>query len=66
MWIRCAELLETPPEECIAIDDHLPGLTGAKKAGTQTIYYHRFDRQDKACSEIAEQSVESFYDILVS
>lgn len=64
MWIRCAELLEIPPRDCLAIDDHLPGLTGAKKAGAQTAYYHRFERPNPACVEIAGQSVESFGDFI--
>ena len=32
VWLRCAEILEVDITHCIAIDDHLPGLTGAQKA----------------------------------
>jgi beta-phosphoglucomutase-like phosphatase (HAD superfamily) len=64
VWIKCAELFEIPPHQCLVIEDHLPGLTGAKQCGAIGIYYHHFCKPDKACMEIAEKSVESFSELL--
>jgi|GEM_PF-3060290 len=64
VWIRCAEMLEIPIEKCLVIEDGLPGLTGAKACGAQTVYYHRFCRPEKACMELSEKSVESFSELL--
>lgn len=64
VWLRCAEILEVDITRCIAIDDHLPGLTGAQKAWAHVIYYHRFDTPENSCVERAERSVKSFGDLL--
>ena len=64
VWIRCAEMLETPIEQCLVIEDGLPGLTGAKTCGARGIYYYRFCRTEEACMELAEKSVESFSELL--
>jgi beta-phosphoglucomutase-like phosphatase (HAD superfamily) len=63
VWIRCAEILEVQPNECLIIEDGLPGLTGAKQCGAQTAYYHRFRKPERACIELAEKSVESFSEL---
>ncbi len=63
VWIRCAEILEVQPNECLIIEDGLPGLTGAKQCSAHTVYYHRFRKPEKACIELAEKSVESFSEL---
>ncbi len=63
VWIRCTEILEVQPNECLIIEDGLPGLTGAKQCGAQTAYYHRFKKPERACIELAEKSVESFSEL---
>ena len=35
------------PEECVFIDDHMPNIQNAKKAGFNTIYYKEFPRTSK-------------------
>ena len=60
VWLRCAEELGVSITECMVLENGLPGLTGAKTCGARGIYYHRFDRPERACLEIAEKSVESF------
>ncbi len=57
-------MLEIPLKDCLVIEDGLPGLTGAKQCGAQSVYYHRFCRLEKACMEIAEKSVENFSELL--
>lgn len=64
VWLRCAEELGVSITECMVLENGLPGLTGAKTCGARGIYYHRFDRPEKACLEIAEKSVESFSQLL--
>lgn len=64
VWIRCAEILEVQPNECLVIEDGLPGLTGAKACGARGIYYHRFCKPEKAYMELAEESVRSFSELL--
>lgn len=64
VWLRCAEELGVSITECMVLENGLPGLTGAKTCGARGIYYHRFDRPEKACREIAEKSVESFSQLL--
>lgn len=64
VWLKCAEMLETPITDCLVIEDGLPGLTGASQCGARGIYYHRFCRPEKACIELAERSVESFEELL--
>ncbi len=64
VWIRCAEELWVPITECMIIENGLPGLTGAQTCGARWIYFHRFERPEKACMEIAEKSVESFSELL--
>jgi beta-phosphoglucomutase len=64
VWIKSAEMLEIPIEECLIIEDGLPGLTGAKECGARGIYYQRFCRPEKACVEIAEKSIGSFSELL--
>ena len=64
VWLKCAEMLETPITDCLIIEDGLPGLTGANQCGARGIYYHRFCRPEDACIELAEKSVESFEELL--
>lgn len=64
VWLKCAEMLETPITDCLVIEDGLPGLTGASQCGARGIYYHRFCRPEDACIELAEKSVESFEELL--
>lgn len=63
VWVRCSEILEIPPSDCLVIEDGLPGLTGAKACGARGIYYSRFRKGEKACAELAEKSVESFSEL---
>lgn len=63
VWVRCSEILEIPPSDCLVIEDGLPGLTGAKACGARGIYYARFRKAEKACTELAERSVESFSEL---
>ncbi|MCH7699503.1 MAG: HAD family phosphatase [Chloroflexi bacterium] len=37
LYLRAAELLSTPPERCIAIEDTIPGIASAKAAGMYAI-----------------------------
>lgn len=64
VWIRCAEELGVTITDCIVIENGLPGLTGAKTCGARGIYFHRFDRPEKACIALAEKSMESFSELL--
>lgn len=64
VWLKCAEMLETPITDCLVIEDGLPGLTGASQCWARGIYYHRFCRPEEACIELAEKSVESFEELL--
>lgn len=63
-WIRCSEILTVPLEQCLVIEDGLPGLTGAKECRAHGIYYHRFCTPEKACMEIAEKSIKSFSELI--
>lgn len=64
VWVKCSDMLGVDIKKCLVIEDGLPGLTGAKKCGAQSAYYHRFCRPEKECVEIAGESVESFSELL--
>jgi beta-phosphoglucomutase len=63
VWIKCADMLGVSLNDCLVIEDGLPGLTGARQCWARGIYYHRFCRPEKACVELAEKNVESFSEL---
>ncbi len=64
VWIQCALNLKVAHENCLVVDDGLPGLIGAKKCGMRRVYYHRYSSPDKECLSMADYHTDSFGDII--
>lgn len=53
LFLRCAEALETAPENCLVIEDSMTGIGGARSAGIPYFFYNPHGKE----SDVPEEQI---------